>query len=438
MKKYLPNLIELIKLSLPIILGNLGVMLVGVGDVYVAAKYSTDALASISIASSILFTIFVFGLGILAGISPLLSNYRGERRNVKKYFLPTIYFALTLALIIVIISLMCIPLVDKMGFEAKLIPDIKQYMAICSFSTIAVFLFVGLKEYLQAFEIVLLPNVINFFGVALNIFLNFIFVFGLLGAPEMGCIGIAWATLISRATLALILLAICVIKIRIIKFNDNKYYTQLLKIGCPIALAMFFECMAFNIITLFIGRISGLYAAAQNILISMVNLTFMFPLSISNAIAVKVGYSNGAKDYTELKKYIVSGASLCVGLMVICAIFYFSIPQQLTELFTNDTALIAACVPVLQLIGIFQIFDGLQIALGGAFKGMKFTKIVMAGDFVAYWILGIPLGYYCAFVRQMHLYGFWIGITTAIALLGTSFLILMIIYLKKLNNTAKI
>ena len=163
---------ELLNIALPIILGNLGFILIGAGDVLIAGRHSTDTLAAISIATAITNCIMTFGIGLIASVSPILSNYRGEKKSAKKYFFPTIRFAMILAVITMVVVLICVPLIDYMHFEAKLVPDIKDYMIITAFSTFGAYLHAALKEYLQAFEVVLFPNLVTVFCVFLNIALN--------------------------------------------------------------------------------------------------------------------------------------------------------------------------------------------------------------------------------------------------------------------------
>lgn len=435
-KNYIRNARELIYLSLPMIMGNLGVVLIGAGDVFVAAKYSTDALAAISIANSLMMTVFLFGIGLLASVSPLLSNYRGKRTNIKKYFFPTISFSMLLSAILVGLVLICIPLVDKMGFERHLVSDIKNYMYVVAFSTFGVYLQIGLKEFLQAFEKVFLPNFLNIIGVFLNIYLNFVFVFGWYGLPEMGVMGLALATLISRLLLALVLLFLCLKYLNTKnsrEMNDYNYFIDILKVGFPLASAVIVEVIAFNIITVLIGRISGVYAAAQNILLTLVNGTFMVPMALSNAIAIKVGFANGACDFAELKKYAKAGIGISVLFMSFCAVIFLTIPVPLIKIFTSDTVLLQICVPILMLAGIFQIFDGLQISLSGVLKGMKQTKVVLVGTFIAYWIIGLPLGCVLAYHFDMKLFGFWVGLTVSLFSLAMILLGLLKRKLAKLN-----
>lgn len=433
-KTYNKYVKELFTLATPMIMGNLGMILIGASDVFVAAKHSTNTLASISIANSIISTIFMFGIGLLASVSPLLSNFRGEKNNIKKYFLPTINFAMILAVISSLLILLSIPIIEKLGFDPILIPAIKDYMLVCAFSTFGGYLLMALKEYLQAFEIVFFPNFLNILGVFLHLFLDFVFVFGWFGLPAMGPVGLAVATVLSRTILGLWLLIYCLRFINVKKYRDYEYFQKMLKIGFPIAMAILLEFFAFNIITIIVGRVSGVYAAAQNILLTITTATFMIPLAISNAIAVKVGFANGAGNFVDLRRYAFAGIGISVGFMAICAIGFIFFPEFFVNIFTKDPALVKICVPIMLLAGVFQIFDGLQISLSGVFKGIKKTKIVMFGDFGAYWLIGLPLGWLFAFKYQMKLFGFWIGLTISIFSLGV---ILLLILLKELKKNEK-
>lgn len=417
---------ELFNLATPMILGNLGMILIGAGDVFVAARYSTNTLASISIANSIISVIFLFGIGLLVSVSPLLSNFRGARNEIKKYFIPTIVFSIILAVCSSLIILLVIPFVSKIGFNQALVPDIKKYMFICAFSTFGAYLQVGLKEYLQAFEIVLFPNLVNIFGVFIHLFLDFVFVFGLFGCPAMGIVGLAVATLLSRTIFGLIMILYCLKFIKIRYYKDYGYFLKLLKIGFPIAMAILLEVFAWNIIAIIIGRVDAIYAAAQNILLTITTATFMIPMAISNAIAVKVGFANGAKNFVDLKRYAYSGIGVSVGFMSICALIFFLFPKFLVNIFTHDVALLNICIPILILAGFFQIFDGMQVALGGVFKGLKKTKVVMLGDFCAYYLIGLPLGILLGFKFKMELYGFWIGLTVSLLSLAIILILILI------------
>src|SRR5574344_745521 len=156
---------ELLTIALPIIMGNLGFILISAGDVWVAAKHSTQTLAAISIATAIVNCIFTLGIGLIGSISPVLSNLRGAKKSAKKYFYPTIRFSMVLAFITSLLTLASLPFIDMLHFEASLTPLIKEYIFITAFSTFGATLHMALKEFLQAFEIVFVPNLVTVFSV---------------------------------------------------------------------------------------------------------------------------------------------------------------------------------------------------------------------------------------------------------------------------------
>ena len=425
---------ELLTIAAPIIMGNLGFILIGIGDVVVAGRHSTDTFAAISIATAIINCILTFGVGLIASISPLLSNYRGEKKPIKRYFYPSIRFSMILAVINCILILAAIPVIPHMGFEQKLVPDIQNYMLITAFSTFGAYLHACLKEFLQAFEIVMFPNLVTIFCVFLNIALNVIFVFGFGPIPSLGVIGLAIASFLVRYFMGIALLIYCFINMKFSNYHEKGYYKALLSIGMPISLAVLVEFIAFNSVAIFMGRVSGVYAAAQNLVCSLTTVSFMIPFAISNAIAVKVGFANGAGQIEDLKKYSFVGVMLSVGFMICSALVFCSFPKFLVGLFTVDDVLFKIAVPVIYIIAVFQVFDGLQIALAGICKGVKQTDIVLLANFLAYWCVSVPVVYILAFKYNFKLVGFWIGLCCAAIILCA----IMIYKLKKFaDNTYK-
>lgn len=408
---------ELLNIAAPIIMGNLGFILIGVGDVVIAGRHSTDTFAAISIATAIVNCIFTIGIGLIASISPLLSNYRGEKKSIKKYFYPSIRFSMLLALITSLAIIAVIPVIPKMGFEEKLVVPVQEYMFITALSTFGAYLHACLKEYLQAFEIVFFPNLLTIFCVFLNVLLNIIFVFGFGPIPSLGVIGLAIASLLVRYFMGFALLIYCYINMSFKNYVDKTYYRNMVKIGMPISLAILIEFVAFNSIAIFMGRVSGLYAAAQNLVCTLTTISFMIPFAISNAIAVKVGFANGAQDYKDLRRYSQVGTTMSVLFMVFSGIIFCTFPKQIVGLFTVDENLFKIAIPVMYVFPIFQIFDGLQISLSGICKGIKQTKVVLFANFVAYWCVSIPFGYLLAFHFGLKLKGFWIGLVCAAGLL---------------------
>ena len=425
---------ELLNIALPIIMGNLGFILIGAGDVLVAGHHSTDTLAAISIATAITNCIQTFGVGLISSVSPLLSNFRGERKSAKKYFYPTIRFAMLLAFIIMLAVLAFIPLIDYVHFEPKLVPMIKEYMFITAFATFGAYLHSALKEFLQAFEIVVVPNLITAIAVFLNIALCFAMVFGFGPIPSMGVVGLAVASFIIRYFMGFALLIYCFTLMNFKDHKDFEYYKSLIRIGIPISCAVMVEFIAFNSIAILMGRVAGVYAAAQNLVCTLTTISFMVPFAVSNAIAVKVGFANGAGNIKDLKRYSFVGIVMCVGFMMLSALVFSSFPQFLVRLFTQDAALVKISVPILYILSVFQIFDGLQVSLAGIFKGMKRTGIVLLSNFIAYWLISIPVGYTLAFHFHLNLKGFWYGLASAAVILCLIMVCMLIKSIKKMET----
>lgn len=418
-KSYKTYAKELIHLALPIIMGHIGFTFIMAGDVFVAGKYSTNVLAAVSISGAITSIIFMFGIGLIISVSPVLSNRLGAKKSAKKFFYPTVIFSQILALISMLCVFASIPLMEHMGFPSKLIPDIKIYTFMFAFSAFGGYLHAALKEFLQAYEIVFFPNFIAIIGIFLNLFFNWIFAFGWGIIPSMGAMGLGIASTLIRTIMGLALLVYC-----LYYFNfkpqriGKKYYSVLVKVGLPISIAVCLEFLTFNSMAILMGRVDSIYAAAQNILNVICTSSFVIPLSISNAIAVKVGFANGAKNLVDVKKFAITGVTLSVGFMACCGIMYGIFPSFFAKIFTNDPDLITIVTPIMFIIAAFQCFDGLQVSCGGVLKGLKKTVMVSVANFFGFVLIGISLGSFFAFKMEMNLFGFWFGIAISSGCVG--------------------
>ncbi len=425
---------DILKIALPIIFGNLGFIMIGVGDVIIAGRHSTDTLAAVSLANAIIHCITILGIGILGTISPILSNYRGAKKDTSLYFYPSLKFAFILSLIIGLILLAFIPLIDKIGFEQRLIIMIKDYFFVTAFAVFGGYMHFMAKEYLQAHEIVIFPNILTIFCIFLNVGLNIIFAFGYGVIPEMGAKGLAIASLITRYFMGIVLIIYCYKKLTIKTGKVSGYYKDLIKVGMPSSLAVATEFAAFNIIAVLLGRISGIYAAAHNILCTLTSVAFMVPLAISNAISVKVGYCNGAKMWILLRKFAYTGIKMSVLFMFCSAVIIGIFSNSIIRLFTEDAELIKVCTPIIYLLCTYQVFDGLQVTLSGIFRGLKETKIVFIANFFAYWIVSFPIGCLLGLKLKMNLLGFWYSIGISAILLCSIMYAVMQTKFKKLSR----
>ena len=405
---------QLIELSIPIILGNLGNMLINIGDVIVAGRHSTTTLAAISVASAIFMTFFIAGVGFMASISPVVSNLRGMRIPSKNLFRVTTVYSLLIGFIFFVLIRLIIFAVPYMGLAENLSYYVVEYLEISSWGTFAGLLFVAFKEFLQAYEIVIFPNLIVIAAIFLNVFLNIVFVFGYMGFPELGVKGLAIASLIVRWLMTFVLFIYCIPFFRGKAQKYKSYIKDLVKTGWPISLAMFFEFLGFNITAVLVGKFSSLYAACHNVIVTMTGATYMIPLSISNAGAIKVGFANGEKNLQNIKKYTLTGYILIIGYMLTNMVLYGVFPKPLLKIFTKDPLVVQTCLPVFSIVLCFLLFDGMQCACSGALKGLKETKPIMWTMAFAYPLVSIPIGCFLAFRYNIVLNGFWIGLACGI------------------------
>lgn len=429
-KKYF---IDLIILSFPLLIGNLGHNLIGLTDILVIAKYDINSLAAASISNAILFTILILGLGVIEAIFIILSNKRGAKERTKKYLLSSLIFSFLISILFTLICLSTIFIIPYMGFETQLIPDIKAYLLIVSFSLFSMFLFQGMRSFLLAYEIVKLPNIIILVSVLFNLIFDILFVFGCGPIPAMGVVGAAIATLLVRILCAVILFCY------IYKFIDWKskidfdYMKNIFKIGLPIGIALMFEFLAFNIITILVGREAGILSATHNILVSLSSLTFMIPMTISTAVSVKVAYFFGAMKKIEIKRYSSAALIIGVGFMTLVSLILLLFPKQIINLYTNNQQVFSIILPIIPVVAIYQVFDGLQAVAAGILKGFKKTKIVSIGVLLAYWAIGMPVAFICVGNYNMSLKGYWIALAVSIIVMAFVFSTLSLAKYKKLK-----
>ena len=409
---------DLLILALPILVGEIGHTLIGATDILVVARYSIDALASVSIANSILFSIFIFGIGILIAISIILSNKRGAKQGIKKYLLSSLIFSVLMAILFAFICYSTKFLIPHMGFEEKLIPLIQEYIVIASISMFGMFIFEGGKQFLQAYEIVNFPNILLIVAVFVNLIFDILFVFGFGPIPAMGVKGAALATLVVRTFIGL---AMFMYIYRFINFKskiDLSYMKQIFKVGIPIGFALMFEFLAFNIITILVGRESGLLSGIHNILITISSAMFMLPLSISIALSVKVSYYYGANKLEEIKKFTNAALILGVGFMAVAAGVLAIFPSQIIKIFTDNKQVLDIAVPLVGIAAMYQIFDGYQIIMGGVLKGFKMTKFVSWAVLMGYWLCGMPVAILLVYYFDYMLKGYWVALAVSVTMMG--------------------
>lgn len=426
-RKYLK---DLLKLSSPIMAGQIGIMLIGIGDVLVASCHSSLSLASIGIAVNILNPVLLFGIGLMMGVSSFVSIQIGKKENLDCAFKSSLLYCFVASLFLMAMGYGLGSFVDSFGLVPEMVPFIKSYINIVIFSFPFVYLYQVCKEFLQAYEKVKLSNTVAIVGAALNVPLNYCLVFGKLGLPEMGFEGLAYASCIMRVFMS----AVIIYPLRhrfSSSFVDFDFIKRLTKFSLPIASMIFCEVLGFCLFGVLAGKFGIIEAATNNLILNMASLTFMVPLSLSSAASVKVGNAFGKKSYSEIRGYSIATLTCSMGFMVFTAFVYLCFSSEIMSFVAKDPAIITLGATVLFVVAIFQIVDGLQVALGGILRGLEKTKESFLGIILGFWIIGIPLGIYLGFSLDYKLMGLWIGLALA---LGIVALVLTIITLKEFKR----
>lgn len=418
------------RLTWPILFGQCSFMLVGVGDVYLASLYSSTALAIVGVANGLINPIFLSSLGLMMGISPALAIERGKNKDHQKTLGTLIAYSLITSLYFVGFGFCLLWILPYLDLNPQLSDGIMTYLEIVILSFPFAIVFQGLKEYWQSFEKVFIPNFINFLMVFCNLALGYELVIN----QSLGIQGLAWTTLFVRALSLVLILMMMPLRSRLQKV-DFQLMKFIFKLSYPTAFMFFLEVSAFSLTSIWSGYLSINEAAGHNVTLTVGSLLFMFPLSLSSAVAVKVGVSYGAKKIVDLKAYIFSGlysALLAAAFFVFLLLVY---KKPLMGLFTQEPkVLIVASNLALYAAG-FQIFDGIQALLAGVLRGLNGAHIVSRAALVSYWLIGLPMAYYLSFIQKKGVSGLWMGLVISLTVMA---FFLSIAVVKQYNNVKKI
>jgi MATE family multidrug resistance protein len=325
-------------------------------------------------------------------------------------------------------------LVPHIGLVEGLSEPVVEYLKISSWSIFGVCLYFALKEFLQAYEIVIFPNVLSILGIFVNFAICWVLTFGLGPIPAFGIAGLAFGALITRTLEGAVLLVYCIPFIKGKSEKGHSYVKDLLKTGYPMALALFIEFLGFNITAVLVGKFSTVYAAAHNIILTILGVAYMLPLSLLNATAIKIGYANGERNLADIKRYYFAALALATVLAFLTILVYLFFAPQLIGIFTQDAEVIAAALSVVLLVVCFTFFDGFQCAASGALRGLKKTKPIMLAVTISYMLIGLPIGCILAFKYGIVLVGFWVGITTAVIVASIASTVILVREIKKYEN----
>lgn len=414
----------MVRLAAPLVLAEVGWMLMGVVDTMVVGRVSAEAIGAISLGTTIFYTIGIFAGGLLLGLDTFVAQAfgGGDLEDCRRSLINGVWLAVLLMTPAMALIYAVIPLLGSFGINPAVLRVTGPYMHALNWSVPPLLFYFGFRRYLQSVSIVR-PVMITLVSANLiNLFANWVLVFGNLGAPKMGAEGSGWATCISRVYMA------AVLGVVIFRHDPGLWHTAwkpdferirgLLRIGIPAAGQMGFEMMVFTTVTVLIGKLNATALAGHQIALTTVSMTFMMPLGISSAAAVRVGQAIGRDDPDGAARAGWTALGLGGGVMSAAALTLLMVPHFIARLFTPDAGIIAAGVILLRVAAFFQLFDGFQVVATGALRGSGDTHTPMVCHFVGYWVIGLPLGVLLCFHYGLGAPGLWMGLSTGLILIG--------------------
>lgn len=413
----------------PILIAQVAQMANGVIDTVMAGHASAEDLAGVGIGSSLWMPLFLFFMGMLGALQPIISGYNGARTPAK--IMPAtwqgLYIAGVGAIIMILLLTNVHPVLEGLNLEANTARITQGYLSAFAWGIPALLLMTALRGLTDGLGHTRVIMAFSVLSTLINLPLNYIFIYGKLGLPAMGGIGCGWATSLSNGFAAVALL---------IYLNRSKLYKQfhligswtkpnilliryILGVGIPIGFTIFVEASMFSVIALFLAPLGPVVVGGHQIALNVVSLLFMLPLSIGMALTLRISFLIGAGAPDTARLIARSSLILAAATALMFAILLFVFSQGIAELYTSDTNVQAVTVRLLMFAAIFQVADVLQVACISALRGYKDTGVPMLIMLFSFWGVGLPLGYVLAFTDMlapaMGAAGFWVGLTGGLA-----------------------
>ena len=421
----------MLSLAWPLVIAELGWMAMGVIDTIMVGRLPSSAVAigAVSLGSILFSTCNIFGGCVLLGLDTLVSQAWGARKvgECHRALWSGLYIALPLAPLLMGLTAGVAAGLGRFGVNPAILPGATSYLRILNWGTPPLMLYFAFRRYLQGMGIVKPVMFTLITSNAVNLFGNWVLIYGHLGFRAMGTDGSAWATFWARVYMGGALIAIAVYCDRARRSGmfpvplapDWGRIARLLRLGLPAAAHVMLEIGVFGLATALIARLDAVSLAGHQIALNMASLTFMVPLGISSAAAVRVGNLIGAGDPVAAGRAGWSALACGAAFMSTAALAFLTIPGPIARLYTSDPAVIQMSVRLLAIAAVFQLFDGWQIVSAGALRGTGDTRTPMLCNLAFYWFVGLPVGGLLCFRFGWGAAGLWIGLCTGLILIGS-------------------
>ena len=426
----------ILRIAGPLIVNNLSIAGMQFADAVMAGRLGAESLAAVAVGGSVWFLGFTLALGTLMAISPIAARHHGagDEALIGRYTRQGIYLGIGTAIPIILIAQYYVaPMLETIGIDVAFRDMTVGYVKAITLGAPGMFIFLALRFTTEGIGVTKPIMYTSIFALVCNVFLNWVFMFGKLGAPAMGAVGCGLASGITMWLIALVLAIYMIVDRR---YEPLHIFTRLAPVrpnvlreivwlGVPIAVTITAEAGLFNAVSILMGTLGPEITAAHQIAINFAATMFMIPLALSSAITVRVGYALGKGDLRHARFAGALGIAICAGFMMCSATFLLLFRDAVVGLYTSDDAVKTIAISLLLMAAVFQVADGVQIGSAGALRGYKDTRVPMAINIVAFWLLAFPMAYMAAVTYKLppnYIWaGFVIGLSAAAIMLTTRY-----------------
>ena len=436
----------MLHLAAPLAMAELGWMSMGFVDAVMAGRLGAAAIGAGSLGNMLFFPIAICGTGMLLGMDTLVAQSFGAKDATacRRTLVQGLWMAAALAPVVALLLALTIPLLRATGTNPRVMELLGPFVDALLWGVPPLLFYSAFRRYLQAMNIVkpitfavVSANLLNFGG-------NWLLMYGNWGAPRLGLEGSGISTSLSRVYIALVLL------IAVLRHQRKSAYPhlpanvghssacqrplagasfpgwhpqwpvirRLIALGFPSAMQILVEGAVFGVVTVMAARFDEVSLAAHSIAVNVISITFMVPLGISSAAAVRVGQAVGRKDPQGIAVSGWTALLLGAGFMSTAGVALAFAPRWIARLYTPEAAVIAASAGLLRIAALFEVFDGLQVVATGALRGLGDTRTPALAHLAGYWIIGMPVAYVLCFTYGWGVTGIWVGLTSALILIG--------------------
>ncbi len=415
----------LLKIGGPIIATQLMRMGLNFTDTVMAGNLSALDLAAVAIGNAVYLPIAIFCMATLIAINPVVSEHLGARRfeEIGKSARQMLWLVLALTIPAFFITRNLDLVMEISGVQPEIIPISTDYLKAISWGLLPLFAYAGVRYFSEGLSVTRPAMYIAAASLILNVGANYIFMYGAFGIEGMGAVGAGYATSIINLFAAIVFIGFMMKFKPFKRFNifgktkgpDPTIFKELLRIGAPNGASSTMEVLLFASVSVLMGTLSVEASASHQIAINVAATLFMIPFGLSMAITQRVGFSIGQGSMEKARFRGFVGIVICASIMTCTAIMLFTIPETIIAIYTDDPIVSAMSVSLLFMAGLFQISDGLQVGGFGALRGLKDTRVPMIVNFIAYWVIGFPVGYYLGIVSDFGPEGLWIGLISGLS-----------------------